>query len=353
MRSILAGAMATGICCGLIGCGPGEKRLNGSGTTFVYPIMSKWVSEYEKAKTVQVNYQSIGSGSGIQQMTEQIVDFGCSDSPMTDDQMKKAKQQGGDVVHIPLVMGGNVPAYNLDEVQAQLKFSGPVLADIYLGKIKRWNDPALVKLNPDASLPDKEIFVVRRSDGSGTTFIWADYLAKVSPEWKEKVGVGTSVNWPTGTGAKGNEGVAGQVQKSPGALGYIELIYAIQNGIKYGKVRNREGVFVAASLESVTAAANASLAEVPEDLRYSITDAPGKDSYPIAGTSWAICYTNAPGGKGKEVRDFLHWCTHEGQDYCEKLHYSRLAEIPDRTHRQAARIDSMRRSAEYTVLSTE
>lgn len=324
MRRIAGCLLGIGALTGMIGCGSGEKRLGGAGATFVYPIMSKWVSEYEKTRSVQVNYQAIGSGSGIQQMTAEIVDFGCSDGPMTDEQLQKARETHGEVVHIPLVMGGNVPAYNLPEAAGQLKFSGPVLADIFLGKIKKWNDPALVALNPDAPLPDKEILVVHRTDGSGTTYIWTDYLAKVSPEWKDKVGVGVSVNWPAGIGAKGNDGVAGVIRRSAGSIGYVELIYAVQNDIAFGKVRNRDGEFVAASLESVRAAANASLADIPDDLRYSITDAPGKESYAIAGTSWAIAYANVPGGKGKEVRDFLYWCTHEGQEYCEKLHYSRL-----------------------------
>ena len=300
------------------------KRLNGAGATFIYPVMSKWAHEYEKAKGVQINYQSIGSGGGIQQMTAQTVDFGCSDGPMNEEQLDKAKKVKGAVVHIPLAMGADVPAYNLDEVKEHLRFSGPVLADIYLGNIKRWNDPALKELNPKAALPDKEIVVVHRSDGSGTTYIWVDYLSKVSPPWKAKVGVGTSVNWPTGIGQKGNEGVAGQVKRSPGSIGYIELIYALQNNISYGSVRNKEGQFIRGDMESVTAAADASLKVIPEDLRYSITNAPGKDSYPISGTSWAIVYADNPGGKGKDVRDFLHWCTHEGQQYCAALHYSPL-----------------------------
>jgi phosphate ABC transporter phosphate-binding protein len=323
-RASLLGILGLALLAGFSGCNNNEKRLSGAGATFIYPMMSKWASEYEKAKDVKINYQSIGSGGGIQQMTAQTVDFGCSDGPMNKEQLKKAKEVNGDVVHIPLVMGADVPAYNLEEAKEQLKFSGPVLADIYLGKIKKWNDPALKKLNPDAALPDKEILVVHRTDGSGTTYIWVDYLAKVSPEWQEKVGVGTSVNWPTGIGGKGNEGVAGIVKRSPGSIGYVELIYAIQNDIKYGTVQNKEGQFVSASLDSVTAAATASLTDIPEDLRYSITNAPGKDSYAIAGTSWGIAYTKNPGGKGKEVRDFFYWCTHDGQEFCEKLHYSKL-----------------------------
>ena len=313
------------------GCGGGggggrvkDVRLSGTGASFIFPMMSKWASEYEKAKGVKVNYQSTGSGAGIQQMTAQTVDFGCSDGPMSDEQLKKAKQVKGEVVHIPLAMGGVVPAYNLPDVKEPLKFSGPVLADIYLGNITKWNDPAIQKLNPGVSLPDMDILVVHRSDGSGTTYIFADYLSKISSKWKDKVGVGTSVEWPTGTGAKGNEGVAGLVKRSPGSIGYVELIYALSNNIKYGSVKNKEGEYISASLASVTAAANASLKNIREDLRYSITDAPGKDSYPIAGTSWAVCYVDNPGAKGKEVRDFFHWCTHDGQQFCEALHYSKL-----------------------------
>jgi phosphate transport system substrate-binding protein len=299
-------------------------RLNAGGATFIYPMMSKWASEYDKAKGVKVNYQSIGSGGGIQQMTSKTFDFGCSDAPLNEEQLKKARETGGEAVHIPLVMGAVVPAYNLAEASEPLQFTGPVLADIFLGKIKRWNDAPLKELNPGVNLPDQEIAVVHRSDGSGTTHIWVDYLSKVSPEWKSKVGVGTSVNWPTGVGQKGNEGVAGQVKRSPGSLGYIELIYALQNNIPFGLVRNKEGVPVKASLESVTAAAAAALTEIPDDLRYSLTDAPGKDAYPISGTSWAILYVNQPADKAKAVVDFLRWATHEGQQYTAALHYARL-----------------------------
>ena len=226
-----------------IGCGGGKsaKRLNAGGSTFVYPMMSKWASEYEKAKGAQVNYQSIGSGGGIQQMTAKTFDFGCTDSPMNEEQLKKCLDNGSEAVHLPLVMGAVVPVYSLAEVKEPLRFSGPVLADIFLGKIKKWDDQALADLNPGVTLPDKEISVVHRSDGSGTTYIWVDYLAKVSPEWSKKVGVGTSVNWPVGIGQKGNEGIAGQVKRSPGSIGYVELIYAIQTDIPYGVVKNRAG----------------------------------------------------------------------------------------------------------------
>ena len=320
--SVLLVASFSLVGCG--GCSSGKPRLNGAGSTFVYPMMSKWAAEYDKAKSVEVNYQSIGSGGGIQQMTAKTADFGCTDGPMNDEQMQKAKDTGGDLFHIPLVMGAVVPAYNLPEVTEPLTFSGPVLAEIYLGKVTKWNDKAIQDLNPGVTLPDKSISVVHRSDGSGTTYVWVDYLAKVSPEWKKKVGVATSVSWPAGEGAKGNEGVSGRVKAAPGAIGYIELIYAMQNDIKFGLVRNKEGIAIKANLKSITAAGDASLKDLPDDLRYSITDADGKDSYPIAGTVWAVIYVNQPAGKGKEVVDFIRWVTHEGQQYCEELHYAKL-----------------------------
>ncbi len=316
---------ATVLLCA--GCGKQQQRLNGGGSSFVYPMMSKWASEYEKAKGVQVNYQSIGSGGGIQQMTAKTFDFGCTDAPLNDEQLEKARSVGGEVVHIPLVMGAAVPIYNLEEVKEPLRFSGQVLADIFLEKIKKWNDPALAKLNPDVTLPDKAILTVHRSDGSGTTYMWVDYLSKVSSEWQKKVGLGTSVNWPGGIGAKGSEGVSGKVSQSPGSISYVELIYALRNDIKFGLVKNREGEFIMPSLESVTAAASSSLASgIPEDLRYSLTDAPGKDSYPVSGTVWAVIYTNQPADKGQAVVDFLRWVTHDGQQYAKDLKYARLPE---------------------------
>jgi phosphate transport system substrate-binding protein len=311
------------------GCGGGgkqEQRLNAGGSTFVYPMMSKWASEYDKIKGVKVNYQSIGSGGGIQQMTARTFDFGCTDAPMNDEQLKKAQETGGDVVHVPLLMGAVVPIYNLEGIKEPLRFSGTVLADIYLEKIKKWNDPELTKLNPGVELPDKDILTVHRSDGSGTTYIWVDYLSKVSQPWQRKIGVGTSVNWPGGVAAKGNEGVAGKVLQSPGGIGYVELIYALQNKIKFGMVQNREGEFIKPSLDSVTAAAKGALTDIPEDLRYSLTDAPGKESYPISGTVWAVVYVHQPPDKGKAVVDFLRWVTHEGQEYAKDLDYARLPE---------------------------
>jgi phosphate ABC transporter phosphate-binding protein len=314
-------------------------RLSGAGASFIFPMMSTWAFEYEKAKGHKVNYQSIGSGAGINQMTAQTVDFGCTDGPMNEEQLKKAQGIKGEVIHIPLAMGAAVPCYNLDEVQETLKLSGPVLADIYLGKITRWNDPALAKLNPGAALPDKEIAVIFRSDGSGTTYIFTDYLGKVSADWKSKVGRGTSVKFPHGTGQNGSDGVASQVKRSSGSIGYVEVTYALQNKIKFAMVQNKEGNFVLGGMESVTAAANAALADIPDDLRYSITDAAGKESYPISGTTWAVTYTDNPGGKGKAVREYLHWCTHDGQQYCEALHYSKLPKgLVERVEKQLEKI---------------
>jgi phosphate transport system substrate-binding protein len=309
------------------GCGQAKQRLNGGGSSFVYPMMSKWASEYDKIKGVEINYQSIGSGGGIQQMTAKTFDFGCTDAPMNDDQLKKAKGVGGDAIHVPLVMGAVVIIYNVSEVKEPLVFTGPVLADIYLGKITKWNDAALKKLNPAAALPDKEIAVVHRSDGSGTTYIFSDYLSQVSDGWK-KIGKATSLNWPRGSGGKGSEGVTGQVKDSPGSIGYVELIYALQNKIPFGLMQNKEGATIKGSLESVTAAADAALKKLsPEELetlRYSIVNADGKESYPISGTVWAVIYKNQPTEKGKAIVDYLRWITHEGQPYAKELDYAQL-----------------------------
>lgn len=338
MFAALAATVLIGAGCG--GAGTQGQRLNGGGSSFVDPMMSKWASEYNKAKGVQVNYQSMGSGHGIQQMIAKTIDFGCSDAPMNDEQLNKAKESGGEVVHIPLVMGAVVPIYNLQAIKEPLKFSGPVLADIYLEKIKKWNDPELAKLNPGVELPDQDILTVHRSDGSGTTYIWVEYLSKISPGWKDKVGVGVSVNWPGGVAAKGNEGVAGKVSQASGAIGYVELIYALQNKIPFGEVQNHEGQFVKPSLESVTAAAKAALTNIPDDLRYSLTDAPGKESYPISGTVWAVLYVNQPSGKGQAIVDFLRWVTHEGQEYTKNLDYARLPdELVRRSEKKLGQVE--------------
>jgi phosphate transport system substrate-binding protein len=318
-------AFAWVVAAGLLGGATviAQTTINGAGATFPNPIYSKWFSEYNKLHPdVQINYQSIGSGGGIQQITKETVFFGASDGPMTDEQLKTAPAP---IMHLPTVLGAVVPVYNLAGVSTDLKFSGPVLADIYLGKITKWNDASIAKLNPGAKLPATDITVVHRSDGSGTTYIWVDYLAKMSPEFQSKVGVKTSVNWPAGVGGKGNEGVAGLVTQTPGAIGYVELIYALQNKISYGSVQNAAGEFVKASVQSVTTAAAGAAANMPADFRVSITNAPGKGVYPISSFTWLLLYEN-PKDKtqGKMMSDFMKWALTDGQKYCAELGYAPL-----------------------------
>jgi phosphate transport system substrate-binding protein len=307
---------------GAAGGGEGVIKITGAGATFPYPIYSKWFSEYHKLHpNVEINYQSIGSGGGIRQLTNQTVFFGASDGPMTDEQLKDAPAP---ILHFPTVLGAVVPVYNLEGV-SDLKFSGTVLADIYLGKIKKWNDPAIAKLNAGAKLPTTDIAVVHRSDGSGTTYIWVDYLSKVAPEFKSKVGVNTSVNWPVGVGGKGNEGVAGLVSQTPGAIGYVELIYALQTKTSFGAVQNPSGEFVKASPESVTKAAAG--ATIPDDFRVSITNAPGPGAYPISSFTWLLMSQN-PGdaSRARIMVDFLKWAISDGQKFATELGYAALPE---------------------------
>ena len=300
-------------------------KINGAGATFPYPIYSKWFSEYNKLKpNVEITYQSIGSGGGIRQITNGTVYFGATDGPMTQEQLLAAP---GRIMHEPTVLGADVPVYNIPGVDADLKFTGPLLADIFLGKVTKWNDQALTKLNPGVQLPATDITVVHRSDGSGTTYIWVDYLAKVSPEWKQKVGVATSVNWPTGVGGKGNEGVAGLVRQTPGSIGYVELIYALQSKIRYGSVQNMAGEFVQANVQSVTAAAAAAAANMPKDFRVSITNAPGKGVYPVASFTWLLLYENPKDKQQARIFiDFLKWMLTDGQKFAAELGY---APLPD------------------------
>jgi len=297
-------------------------QLNGAGATFPAPIYTKWFSEYQKLHpNVQINYQAIGSGGGIRQITERTVDFGASDGPMTAEQLQNASG----IMHFPTVMGAVVPVYNIPGVDAELKFTGHVLADIFMGKITKWNDKTITSLNPGVNLPDTDITVVHRADGSGTTYIFADYLAKVSPEWRTKVGVSTSLKWPVGVGGKGNEGVSGQVKQQPGSIGYVELIYAAQNKIDFGVVQNMSGRFVKASLAGVTAAAAAAANVMPSDFRVSITNAPGENVYPISSFTWLLVYQNQKDkAKGKILTDFMRWMLHDGQKYCEALAYAPL-----------------------------
>jgi phosphate transport system substrate-binding protein len=300
-------------------------QINGAGATFPYPIYSKWFSEYNKLHSnVQINYQSVGSGGGIRQVTNQTVFFGATDGPMTPEQMQAAP---GKIMHFPTVLGAVVPVYNIPSVNADLKFSGQVLADIFLGKVTKWNDPELAKLNQGVNLPATDITVAHRADGSGTTYIWVDFLSKVSPEFKSKVGVNTSVNWPTGVGGRGNEGVSGLVKQTPGAIGYVELIYALQNKISYGSVQNMGGEFVKASVESVTAAAAEAAKQMPADFRVSITNAPGKGVYPISSFTWLLLYENPKDkAQSKVMAEFLKWALTDGQKYCAELGYAPLPE---------------------------
>ena len=297
--------------------------LNAAGATFPYPIYSKWFDVYHSAHSnVQINYQSIGSGGGIRQLLAGTVDFGASDAPMTDEQLGQAKIK---VLHFPTVLGAVVPTYNVPGVSGDLNFTQKALAGIYLGTITKWNDPEIAKANAGMKLPGSDIVVVHRSDGSGTSFIFTDFLSKASPDWKSKVGAAASVNWPVGLGGKGNEGVSGLVKQTPGSLGYIELIFAVQNNIPYGKVENAAGKFLKADLAGVTAAAAGAAKSMPDDFRVSITDAPGPASYPISSFTWLLIPAQIQDGAKKQaIKDFLKWMLNDGQNYNEALSYAKL-----------------------------
>jgi phosphate transport system substrate-binding protein len=318
----------------------GSVDLTGAGATFPYPIYSKWFSDYAKATGVKINYQSIGSGGGIRQLSEQTVDFGASDAPMSDDDIAKAK--GGPVLHIPTVLGADVITYNLPGVSTALKLTPEVIAGIFLGSIKKWNDTRITSLNSGVSLPSQDILVVHRSDGSGTTYIFTDYLNTAAPAWKS-VGKGKEVKWPVGVGAKGNEGVSGQVKQTPGAIGYVELAYAKQNSLPIAAVRNRSGQFVAASVSAVTAAAAGVAKSLPAstDYRLSIVDAPGADSYPISSFTWILVYQHQPDAtKGKKLVDFLNWALTDGEAEASTLDYAPLpAEMASKVKERVTTID--------------
>jgi phosphate transport system substrate-binding protein len=324
------------IAFGLSATASAQMMINGAGATFPYPIYSTWFDAYTKVDpSVRFNYQSIGSGGGQKQILAQTVDFGASDGPMSDDNLSKAP---GKLLHIPTVAGADVVAYNLPGNPA-LKLDADTIAGVFLGEIKKWNDPKIVALNPGVTLPDQEIVVVHRSDGSGTTYIWTDYLSKISPEWKTKVGTNTSVNWPTGIGGKGNEGVAGQIKQTPGALGYVELIYAVQNKMPYADVKNATGKFVKPSLESITAAM--ATAQIPDDFRFSITNAPGENAYPICGATWLLVYEQQKDAtKGKKLVEFLKWAQKDGEKMAKDLDYAPLPEALQA--RVLKRIDEIR-----------
>ncbi len=305
-----------------------QLQLNGAGATFPYVLYSKWFDVYNKKTRIQFNYQSIGSGGGIKQVIEGTVDFGATDGPMNEKQLAEAKaKRGTDVLHIPTVMGAVVATYNLDIATDHLKLTPDVLADIFLGKIKKWNDPRIAKANPGVALPPKAIIVVHRSDGSGTTYIFTDYLSKVSTEWNKKVGTGTSVRWVIGLGGKGNEGVSGMVKQTEGSIGYVELAYAVQNKLPYAALQNKSGTFVVPSIESVTAAAKNEASAMPADFRVSITNPDGKDSYPIGGFTWLLIYKDQKDPvKARAIVDFLAWAVTDGEKYAPDLLY---APLPD------------------------
>ncbi|MBV9500170.1 MAG: phosphate ABC transporter substrate-binding protein PstS [Acidobacteriaceae bacterium] len=304
-----------------------QTSLTGAGATFPYPMYSKWFNQYHKAHPdVEINYQSIGSGGGIRQVTEGTVDFGASDGPMNDKQIAEFKQKRGcDILHFPTVLGADVPTYNVPGISADLNFTPEALAGIFLGRITKWNDPEIQKANPSVKLPNNDLIVVHRSEASGTTYVWVDYLSKVSPEWKQKVGVGTAVNWPVGLGGKGNEGVSGQIKQTPYSIGYVELVYAIQNHLQYGQVRNQSGSFVKAGLASVTAAAAGAAENMPDDFRVSITNAPGRAAYPIASFTWLLIPSKIQDAtKRKALVDFLRWMLTSGQNDTAALSYAQL-----------------------------
>jgi phosphate transport system substrate-binding protein len=322
---MLRGGIVLGLAT-LVVAGPAaaQTSLTGAGATFPNPIYTKWFDAYNKKTGVQVNYQSIGSGGGIRQFTEGTVDFGATDGPMTNEQMQAV---GGKVLHVPTVLGAVVLTYNLPGLgDSKLKFDGTTIADIFQGKITKWNDKAIAGLNPGVKLPDSDIIVVHRSDGSGTSYIFTDFLSKVSPDWKVKVGKATSVNWPTGLGGKGNEGVTQQLKQTEGALGYVELIYALANGLPYADVKNGSGKFVEPSLASVTAAAAGAKFDKNTDFRVSITDAPGGDAYPISSFTWLLIQPDIKdAAKGKALKDFLAWMlTPDAQKMAEDLKYAPL-----------------------------
>jgi phosphate transport system substrate-binding protein len=317
--------VAVGATALVAGASAQNMQINGAGATFPAPIYTKWFSEYNKLHpNIQINYQPIGSGAGVRQLTARTVFFGASDQPMTNEQLQAAP---GKVFHFPTVLGAVVPVYNLPGVNTELKFTGQMLADIYLGKITKWNDPAIAKVNPGVKLPGTDITVVHRSDASGTSYIFTDFLAKLSPEWKKKVGVNGNVNWPTGVGGKGSEGVTGVVTQTPGSISYVELVYALQNKIAYGSVQNMAGEFTKGNLQTVTAAAAAAASQMPADFRVSITNAPGKGVYPIASFTWILLYESPQDkAQSKAMVDFMKWAYGDGQKYASELGYAPLPE---------------------------
>ena len=336
------------LCVGILALGAivwaaqNPLLVNGAGATFPYPIYSKWFDEFhKKTPNIEINYQSVGSGAGIKQVTEGTVDFGASDGPMNDEQIKAFHdKRGANILHFPTVLGADVPTYNIPGVTGALNFTPEALAGIFLGKITKWNDPAITGPNKGVNFPANDIVVVHRSDGSGTTYIWTDYLSKISDEWKTKVSKGTSVNWPVGLGGKGNEGVTGQIKNTPNSVGYVELIYAIQNNVPYGSVKNSSGAFIKADLASVSAAAAGAAKDMPEDFRVSITNAPGKIAYPISSFTWLLIPDKFQDtNKRDAIKNMLTWALTDGQDLTEALSYAKLPkEVVEREKKAIGKI---------------
>src|SRR6266436_1866868 len=323
----LAGLLVVVLAVAAVLWADSALSINGAGATFPYPMYSKWFDEYHKKNAnLQINYQSIGSGGGIKQVTEGTVDFGATDGPMNDEQLKAYQDKhGSGILHFPTVLGAVVPTYNIPGVTAELNFTPEAIAGVFLGKITKWNDPAISGPNKGVALPANDIVVVHRAEGSGTTYCWTDYLSKVSDEWKTKVGKGGSVNWPVGLGGKGNEGVTGTVKNTPNSIGYVELIYAIQNKMPYGRVKNSSGAFIKADLASVTAAASSAAKNMPDDFRVSITDAPGKTAYPISSFTWLLVPAKfSDANKRDAIKGFVKWMLADGQNYTEALSYAKL-----------------------------
>jgi phosphate transport system substrate-binding protein len=321
---LVVGVLALGA---IVWAGQNPLLINGAGASFPNPIYSKWFDEYHKKNAnIQFNYQSVGSGAGIKQVTDGTVDFGATDGPMNDEQLKAFQDKRGyGILHFPTVLGAAVPTYNVPGVTGALNFTSDALAGIFLGKITKWNDPAIAGANKGVNLPANDIVVVHRSDGSGTTYIWTDYLSKISDEWKSKVGKNTSVNWPVGLGGKGNEGVTGLIKQTPNSIGYVELIYAAQNSIPYGAVKNSSGNFVKADLVSVSAAAAGAAKDMPDDFRVSITNAPGKTAYPISSFTWLLVPAKIQdAAKRDAIKGFVKWMLADGQNYAEGLSYAKL-----------------------------
>jgi phosphate ABC transporter phosphate-binding protein len=316
---------------------PPSSDLSGSGSTFIYPLMNRWEHEYYKAEGVKISYRGLGSTAGIKHLFDGSEDFGCTDGPLTPEQLTKAKEGGNEIVHIPVALGAVVPVYNLPDFDQTIHFNGPVLADIYRGEIKRWDDPRLVDLNRGIELPKRDIVVVHRTDGSGTTYIWTDYFSKVSEHWHPA----QEMKWFAGSrGAEGNGGVAQEVKQTPGAIGYVELVYAFRKDLPIGLVQNHAGKYVRASLDSISRTANYGLKSIPEDLRFSLTDLKEADAYPITGATWVIVRRKQSAAKGPDLIAFLRWVLNDGQEFSEQLFYARLpADLADRAEKQLAIIE--------------